>query len=382
MTVKFPAVVAVPPAVVTEILPVVAPVGTAVVIWVALVTVKVAEVLLNFTAVAPVKLVPVMVTGVLTGPAVGAKPEIVGGVTVTVKLEADVAVPPGVVTEIVPLVAPVGTVVVICVALATENVAAVPLKLTAVAPVKFVPEMVTAPPTAALAGVKLEIVGADAVTVKLEADVAVPPAVVTDTLPVVAAAGTVVVIWVALATVNAAPVPLKLTEVAPVKLVPAMVTLAPTMPLAGVKLVMVGVAGGGGVDMLPPPQAASASTKSRVGISLTLAFNGLATVSEAMASAIFGHARGGSKNRELLYLWTGREGRACAAGRTLKDFRFWIVDLRWNCPVGSDQSHGPGLSNLKSQICNLQSAFSSSESSRSSACTGFAPVFSSLRKAT
>ena len=69
--------------------------------------------------------------------------------------------------------------------------AAVPLKLTAVAPVKLVPLIVTLVPAGPLAGAKLVIVGALAVTVKLVALVAVPPGVVTLTGPVAAPAGTV-----------------------------------------------------------------------------------------------------------------------------------------------------------------------------------------------
>ena len=65
-----------------------------------------------------------------------------------------------------------------------------PLNRTAVAPVKFVPPIVTLVPTGPLAGVKLAIVGAG-ITVKLVALVAVPPDVVTLTAPVVAPAGTV-----------------------------------------------------------------------------------------------------------------------------------------------------------------------------------------------
>ena len=70
------------------------------------------------------------------------------------------------------------------------KVALVPLNVTAVAPVKFVPLIVTLVPTGPLAGVKLVIVGAE-MTVKLAALVAVPPDVVTFTGPVVALAGTV-----------------------------------------------------------------------------------------------------------------------------------------------------------------------------------------------
>ena len=56
---------------------------------------------------------------------------------------------------------------------------------------KFVPLIVTLVPAGPLVGVKLVIVGALAVTVKLLALVAVPPGVVTLSGPVVAPAGTV-----------------------------------------------------------------------------------------------------------------------------------------------------------------------------------------------
>jgi hypothetical protein len=69
--------------------------------------------------------------------------------------------------------------------------AAVPLKLTAVAPLNFAPVIVTAVPAGPFAGVKLAIVGATS-TVKLLALVTVPPGVVTLSGPVVAPAGTVV----------------------------------------------------------------------------------------------------------------------------------------------------------------------------------------------
>jgi hypothetical protein len=63
-----------------------------------------------------------------------------------------------------------------------------PLNVTAVAPVKLVPLIVTVVPMAPLAGVKPAIVGN---TLKLVALVAVPPELVTLTGPVVAPAGTV-----------------------------------------------------------------------------------------------------------------------------------------------------------------------------------------------
>jgi hypothetical protein len=69
---------------------------------------------LNLTLVAPVKFVPVTVTAAPTTPLVGVKLEIVGVAgTVTVKLLAEVAVPFGVVTLILPVEAPLGTAVVI-----------------------------------------------------------------------------------------------------------------------------------------------------------------------------------------------------------------------------------------------------------------------------
>lgn len=71
------------------------------------------------------------------------------------------------------------------------KVAAAPLKVTAVAPVKFVPVMVTLLPTRPLVGVKLVIVGVG-ITVNVEVLVAVPPAVTTLIDPVDAVAGTVV----------------------------------------------------------------------------------------------------------------------------------------------------------------------------------------------
>jgi hypothetical protein len=157
-TVKLPALVAVPPGVVTLIAPVVAPAGTVAWIAVAEPTTKLALTPLKVTAVTPVKFVPLTATLVPTGPLVGVKPVIVGGLT-TVKLPALVAVPPGVVTLIAPVVAPAGTVAWIAVAELTTKLALTPLKATAVAPVKFVPLIATLVPTGPLVGVKLVIVG-------------------------------------------------------------------------------------------------------------------------------------------------------------------------------------------------------------------------------
>src|SRR5207247_5464928 len=78
-------------------------------------------------------------------------------------------------------------------------------------------------------------------TVKLVLLVPVPADVVTLSGPVVAPAGTVAWITVVDVTVKVvALVPLNRTAVTPVKFVPLMVTFAPTGPLVGEKLVMVG----------------------------------------------------------------------------------------------------------------------------------------------
>ena len=113
----------------------------------------VAAVPLNLTAEAPVKPVPLMLTEEPTGPLVGVNELMLGG-WVTPKLVELVAVPLGVVTLMVPEVAPVGTEVVICVSEFTVNeLAEVPLNFTAVAPVNFAPLIVTLDPTAPLVGV-------------------------------------------------------------------------------------------------------------------------------------------------------------------------------------------------------------------------------------
>jgi hypothetical protein len=112
-------------------------------------------------------------------------------ITFTVNALPLVAVPPGVVTVNGPVVASAGTVARIVVAEVTVNVATLPANRTAVAPLKFVPLMVTLVPAGPLAGVKLVIVGALSVTtVKFVALVAVPAGVVTLSAPVVAPAGT------------------------------------------------------------------------------------------------------------------------------------------------------------------------------------------------
>lgn len=240
VTVKFVELVAVPPPVVTLHAPVEAPDGTVAEICVAELTVKVAAVAPSLTDVAPLKFVPVIVTLVLTGPLDGLKLVIVGagGGEVTVKLVELVAVPPAVLTLHGPVVAPLGTVAVIDVAEFTTYVAATPFNATLFAPVNRVPVSVTDVPEFPLVGVKLVSVGG--LTVKFVELVAVPPGVVTLHAPVGAFAGTVAVIEVSDTTVNVAPTPLSVTDDAFVKPDPLSVTVRPANPLAGEKLVSVG----------------------------------------------------------------------------------------------------------------------------------------------
>jgi hypothetical protein len=117
--------------------------------------------------------------------------------------------------------------------------------VTELAPAKLVPARVTLVPMEPLAGAKLESVGAGgAVTVKLPELVAVPPGVVTAHWPELAPDGTVAVICVAESTVNVAVVPLRVTALAPKRLVPVSATLVPTQPVVGLKLERVGAATG------------------------------------------------------------------------------------------------------------------------------------------
>ena len=254
VTVKFATLLAVPPDVVTLILPVIAPVGTTAVICVAEFTVNVvALVFLNFTSVAPVKFVPVITTEVPPGPLFGTNDVIVGAAgAVTVKLGPLVAVPNGFVTLIWPVVAPDGTVAVIAVPVGfQENVVAfVVLNLTAVVPTKFDPLIVTDVPGGPLAGEKLEIVGAhEDETVKSSVLGPEPSGVVTVILPVVAPVGTSAVIELPAAVNVVWSTPLNSTSVAPSKWFPEIVTLAPTGPHAGENELTVGAGAAWAADI-------------------------------------------------------------------------------------------------------------------------------------
>jgi hypothetical protein len=132
----------------------------------------------------------------------------------------------------------------------TVKVALVPLNATAVAPVNLSPKILTAVPTGEYAGSNVLILGGP-VTVKRLSLTAPPLGVDTVMGPVDAAAGTVAWMTVSEVTVKVAFLPLNHTSVAPVKIVPLMVTLVPAGPLVGEKLAIVGA----GPFGLPPSHA-------------------------------------------------------------------------------------------------------------------------------
>lgn len=218
---------------VTVIFPVVASEGTVEVILVAVLAVTVAVTPLNFTMLLigiELKFVPAIVTDVPAGPLVGVN-DVIMGVACTKENPTFVAAPPGVVTDTLPVVPAATTAVTLVGETTVNDVAAVPPKLTAVAPVRFVPVIVTVAPVPALVGVNDVITGAG--TKVNPVFVAVPPGVVTDTLPDELSAITAVII-VGETTVNdVAGVPPKLTAFAPVKLAPVIVIVDPTPAAIG-----------------------------------------------------------------------------------------------------------------------------------------------------
>lgn len=161
---------------------------------------------------------------------------------ITVNGVPPVAVPLGVITEIET--APglsFGTVAVICVpAASTVKLALLPSNITAVAPARLAPLIVTEEPLGPLIGAKPVIAGGGT-TLKIPALVVVPPGVVIAMGPLAAPAGTTAVILLPLLLiVNVALVPANVTLVVPLRFWPLIVTDAPTPPLCGEKLVIVG----------------------------------------------------------------------------------------------------------------------------------------------
>lgn len=204
------------------------------------------------SALTPTKPVPVIVTVSPPVAPVGEKAVITG---TPAKLKPERApVPFGVVTEISPDAPAAAGAAVMRVAETTVNDAAgTPPKLTALAPVKFVPLMVTTSPAPATAGLN-DVIAGDGINTK-PASEDVPYGVRTLTLPDAANAGTVAVICEAELTTNEATTPPMRTVSAPEKLLPAITTLAPTPALVGEKLATTG----GARKVKPAIDAAPAS---------------------------------------------------------------------------------------------------------------------------
>ncbi len=149
----------------------------------------------NFTAVAPVNDVPVSTTLLPGNPMVGAKLVIFAN---TLKVAVLVALPAALVTLILPVIAPLGTLTLIDDAETTVIAPAltVPTEAvnsTSVTLFKFVPLIVTVAPTAAAVGENAVMVGG-LIIINIVELVAMPPGVVTETVLLLAVAGTTAVI--------------------------------------------------------------------------------------------------------------------------------------------------------------------------------------------
>jgi len=170
----------------------------------------------------------------------GETPDIDGD-WVTMKLVALMAGPATVVTVRGPVVAPPGTSTRIWPDVSLLIlVAAIPLNCT-VALLRLAPEIVTLVPTHAAAGLKLAIVGGWT-TVNPTGLVAVPPAVVTETVPLVVPLGTATTILVAVSLLMVvAAVPLNKTLVSAPRPDPSIVTILPATTDVGDKPVIDGV---------------------------------------------------------------------------------------------------------------------------------------------
>jgi len=206
--------------------------------------VGVAVVPLNVTVLVPwvePKFVPVIVTDVPTGPEVGDRLVIAGGVVpVTVK-DTPLLTAPWATTTTLPVVAPAGTGTVI-VLFPQVGLATVPLNATKPVPCvvpKFFPEIVTVVPTTPEVGDKLVMLGPGN-----QIPLLATPLTVTTMLPSLAPLGSITVIDVLLQLVGLAVVVLNLTVLVPwvaPKLFPAMVTTVdPLVPYGGVTLVITG----------------------------------------------------------------------------------------------------------------------------------------------
>jgi hypothetical protein len=102
---------------------------------------------------------------------------------IIVKLAALVAVPPGLVMLIGPVVAPVGTLALSEVALRIVKLASVPLNFTALTRAKLTPLMITLVPTSPLVGEKPVMVSGTALTAAAASSIPLPQRDVVQVLP-------------------------------------------------------------------------------------------------------------------------------------------------------------------------------------------------------
>ena len=181
------------------------------------------------------KLFPVMVMVAPDVPEVGVNEEIEGPVKEKPLKEP---CPPAVVTTTSPDAPAPTTAVIVLSDTTVKELAGTPPKVTAEAPVRLVPVIVTGVPVPAEPGVK-EVITGGTKYVK-PGSVAVPLGVVTDTSPVAPAPTTAVMEVDERTTNEVAGTPPKLTAVAPVKLAPLIVTVVPVRALVGVKETIAG----------------------------------------------------------------------------------------------------------------------------------------------
>lgn len=193
----------------------------------------------KLTAVALVKLVPVMFMVAPDAPKVGVNDVTVGGCKNIKPVRPPE--PAGVITDTLPEVPLPTTAVMVFASTTVYEVARVPPNLTAVVPVKLAPVIVTTVPAPPIVGLN-EATPGSVVEKTKPANVAVPPGVVTVTLPE-EPLPTCAVMVPSSTTVNvmAAVVP-NFTAVAPVKLAPFMVTVWSVAAVVGVKELIIGAA--------------------------------------------------------------------------------------------------------------------------------------------
>jgi hypothetical protein len=168
------------------------------------------------------------------------------GPETTIKSFADIAVFPATVTEIFPVTAPGGTVIVIDVVEAAVTVVTtfpILTTLSAMVELKFSPVITTSVgPARPAAGVKLVITGS-LITTKSFVELTDLPSTVTEILPVTAPLGIVIVRDVAIAAVTVAVAFPTLTTLSPtfgLKFWPVMVTVVPMGPVVGINPDIVG----------------------------------------------------------------------------------------------------------------------------------------------